>query len=78
MIEIVIIDEVANFACFLLIMIEILQILALIVHIQGDTWIIRRSEKVIKSKKDFLIFFIPFFWAIPVLKYIIRYWKNLT
>lgn len=77
MIEIVIIDEVANFVCFLLIMIEITQILVLIVYIQADTWK-EEAEKVIKSKKDFLIFFIPFFWAIPVLKYIIRYWKNLT
>ena len=77
MIEIVIIDEVANFVCFLLIMIEITQILVLIVYIQADTWK-EEAEKVIKSKKDFLIFFIPFLWAIPVLKYIIRYWKNLT
>ena len=78
MIEIVIIDEVANFVCFLLIIIEITQMLVLVVYIEADTWIIRRSEKVIKSKKDFLIFFIPFFWVIPGLKYIIRYWKNLT
>ena len=38
----------------------------------------RKDMRVIRSKKDFLIFFIPFFWVMPMLKSIIKYWNNLT
>ena len=62
-----------------LVTVETLQIIVLLATIVTDyTFEYRKDLRVIKSKKDFLIFFIPFFWVMPMLKSIIKYWNNLT
>ena len=62
-----------------LLTVETFQIGALSIIVVSDFYEAEsKDSKIIKSKKDFLVFFIPFFWVIPGLKFIIRYWKNLT
>lgn len=66
----------------ILIIVETIQIIVLLATIMTDYTLGDASEmrggRIIKSKKDFLIFFIPFFWVMSMLKSIIRYWNNLT
>lgn len=66
----------------ILIIVETFQILVLLATIitdyENNSDKYRKDMRVIKSKKDFLIFFIPFFWVMPMLKSIIKYWNNLT
>lgn len=65
-----------------LIIVETIQIIVLLATIvtdyENNSDEYRKNLRVIRSKKDFLIFFIPFFWLMPMLKSIIRYWNNLT
>jgi hypothetical protein len=58
-----------------LVTVEIFQVTALFIIVAFN---FDEDLEIIKSKKDFLVFFIPFFWVILLLKFIIRYWKNLT
>ncbi len=65
-----------------LIIVETIQIIVLLATIvtdyENNSDEYKKDIRVIRSKKDFLIFFIPFFWVMPMLKSIIRYWNNLT
>lgn len=65
-----------------LVTVETIQIIVLLATIitdyENNSDKYRKDMRVIRSKKDFLIFFIPFFWVMPMLKSIIRYWNNLT
>jgi len=65
-----------------LVTVETLQIIVLLATIitdyENNSDKYRKDMRVIRSKKDFLIFFIPFFWVMPMLKSIIKYWNNLT
>lgn len=65
-----------------LVIVETIQIIVLLATIvtdyENNSDEYRKDLRVIRSKKDFLIFFIPFFWIMPMLKSIIRYWNNLT
>ena len=65
-----------------LVIVETIQIIVLLATIvtdyENNSDEYRKDLRVIRSKKDFLIFFIPFFWVMPMLKSIIRYWNNLT
>ena len=71
-----------NSIIIILIIVETFQILVLLATIitdyENNSDKYRKDMRVIKSKKDFLIFFIPFFWVMPMLKSIIKYWNNLT
>jgi len=65
-----------------LLIVETIQIIVLLATIvtdyENNSDEYKKDIRVIRSKKDFLIFFIPFFWVMPMLKSIIRYWNNLT
>tara|TARA_R110002012_G_scaffold26245_1_gene85657 strand:- start:668 stop:886 length:219 start_codon:yes stop_codon:yes gene_type:complete len=65
-----------------LVIVETIQIIVLLATIvtdyENNSDEYRKDLRVIRSKKDFLIFFIPFFWVMPMLKSIIKYWNNLT
>lgn len=65
-----------------LVIVETIQIIVLLATIvtdyENNSDEYKKDIRVIRSKKDFLIFFIPFFWVMPMLKSIIRYWNNLT
>ena len=65
-----------------LVIVETIQIIVLLATIitdyENNSDKYRKDMRVIRSKKDFLIFFIPFFWVMPMLKSIIKYWNNLT
>ena len=71
-----------NSIIIILIIVETFQILVLLATIitdyENNSDKYRKDMRVIRSKKDFLIFFIPFFWVMPMLKSIIKYWNNLT
>lgn len=65
-----------------LVIVETIQIVVLLATIitdyENNSDKYRKDMRAIRSKKDFLIFFIPFFWVMPMLKSIIKYWNNLT
>ena len=71
-----------NSIIIILIIVEIFQIIVLLATMvtdyENNSDKYRKDMRVIRSKKDFLIFFIPFFWVMPMLKSIIKYWNNLT
>ena len=71
-----------NSIIIILLIVETIQIIVLLAIIvtdyENNSDEYRKDLRIIRSKKDFLIFFIPFFWVMPMLKSIIRYWKNLT
>ena len=71
-----------NSIIIILIIVEIFQIIVLLATMvtdyENNSDKYRKDMRVIRSKKDFLIFFIPFFWVMSMLKSIIKYWNNLT
>jgi hypothetical protein len=75
-----------NNIIIILIIIELIQLASLLACIVIDNEITSKGfsndylqeNKRIKTKIDFLKFFIPLFWIVPMIKSIIKYWKNLT
>jgi hypothetical protein len=58
--------------------IEAIQFIVLLACIMTDAMEIDEEyEKAIQSKRDVLKFFIPFFWFIPMLNMIIKWWNKL-
>jgi len=58
-----------------------IQVLSLVSSIVTDYMMVtsksKPEEKFIQSKKDILKFFIPYFWVMPSIRGVIRYWNSL-
>jgi len=60
------------------IIVEIFQVIMLFSILIGDAMDLSRGEeRVIKSKRDVLRFLVPYFWFIPMVLMIIKWWKSL-
>jgi hypothetical protein len=60
-----------------LLIIEAFQIIALFSVLITDSEAYEPEDKYIHSKLDFLKFFIPFFWFIPMVNMILKWWNKL-
>ena len=60
-----------------LLIIEGLQMIALFSAIMTDVSEYEPKDRFIRSKRDVLKFFIPFFWLIPVVNMTLRWWYKL-
>jgi hypothetical protein len=57
--------------------IESIQIVSLFAILMSDTEYLKQEDKMIQSKSDVLRFFIPFFWFMPMIRMVEKWWINL-
>ena len=60
-----------------LLIIYVFQMCALFSTLITDSSEYESEDKCIQSKLDFLKFFIPFFWFIPMVNMILKWWHKL-